>query len=143
MKNIKYLRKFMKSICIDLDIKMPVLEISSDFPTPTTLALYDSKFDKIKIRKSYEVPFDLFFSVAHELRHKYQIMYNTCDLSYYTSSNKISKREYNLQSAEIDANAYAYLIMKATFNVECFFNGLDKDIIETIKDKAMQIANNP
>ena len=143
MKNIKNLRKFMKYICKDLDIKMPVLEISDDFPTPTTLALYDSEFDKLKIRKSYETMFDIFLSVAHELRHKYHITYNTHDLSSYNPSNKIGNREYNLQPAEIDANAYAYLIMRVTFSIECFFNGLDEDIVKAIKDRAIEIANNP
>lgn len=79
--------------------------------------------------------------IAHELRHKYQIDNSLFDTSAYQTSAVLSNRDYNLQDVEIDANAYAYVIMYDNFGIDLKFNGLDRDIVQRIKKRAEKIRN--
>lgn len=74
------------------------------------------------------------------MRHKYQIDNKMFDFNNYKKSSEISIRDYNLQFEEIDANAYAYLIMMEQFGIELKFNGLDMDMKQKIRRRAEEIA---
>lgn len=101
------------------------------FPTIAAFA-----FASVIYPYTFSVWFHTSFSIAHELRHIWQIKYNekfyletykTIDLCY-------SVEEYNLQPAEIDANAFAYIVMVDFFGIKPLFNGLS----DTVKSKIME-----
>ena len=96
---------------------------------PETNIIYLNKVDKPNP--------DYIFSIAHELRHVYQ--YQTDKefyLSRYKPSNKCSSiEEYNLQIAEVDANAFAAIIMTDFFSVKPQWNGLSGKVIDTIEKR--------
>lgn len=137
MKNI---HMFVESICEDLKIKKPKIKVgNSSFMSDTQLAMYDPYNDILKIRKKYKNKLDLYFSVLHELRHKYQIDNNLFDFENYKKINEVSNDEYNLQFEELDANAYGYIVMIAMFGVEAKFDGLEQTVIDKIKERANEL----
>lgn len=137
---MKDVYRFVKIICDDLRIKKPKITIEKI--QGTTLAKYIPKNNTVAIKKDYDNKYDLCFSIAHELRHKWQIDYKVYNFNDYKNSKEsLSIKEYNLQGVEIDANAYAYLIMIGVFDIEPLFNGLDDDVKHQIKKRAKEIAN--
>lgn len=80
---------------------------------------------------------DYLFSIAHELRHIYQFQ---TDKQFYLSDYKPSDEcssvdEYNLQMAEVDANAFASIIMADFFSVKPRWNGLSAAVIDSINNR--------
>ena len=49
------------------------------------------------------------------------------DFDNYKTSNELSIREYNLQNEEVDANAYAYIVLMDFFKLKVDFKLLLKD----------------
>jgi Zn-dependent peptidase ImmA (M78 family) len=125
---------FIKNVCDTL--KIPVPNVSYDtscFLTKTTMAQYNSSENTIFLKKSDKINPDLLFSIAHELRHVWQYQTNEeFFFKSYKSSNLCSSVEsFNLQIAEIDANAFAGLVMIEVFHLKPLYQGLS----ENIKDK--------
>lgn len=138
----KHVNGFIRLLCDDLSIKKPDIVYKNNiFNSKTQLAAYAPDEKRIYIKNEYENLLDLFFAISHELRHKYQIDYKIYDFSTYKNAKQISNYDYNMQEVEIDANAYAYIIMNEVFNVNPLFNGLDIDIIQKIKQRAELIVN--
>ena len=134
---------FIDIICNNLKIKKPRIQIKHDaFVSGTVLADYDYKNKKIVISdpKSYENKADLLFAIAHELRHKYQIDHDMFDFENYKTSKELTTEEYNLQKEEIDANAYACVVMMDMFGIKPLFNGLDDEVINKIWERAEEIV---
>lgn len=134
--------KFARIVCKDLRIKVPVIKKIDMLNTPTQLGRFRPDQNTIEVKKVYENELDLYFAVAHELRHKYQIDYNIYDFENYKQSDATSITDYNLQELEIDANAYAYLVMICMFEARVLFNGFDQMVIEKIMARAEEILNN-
>lgn len=137
---MKEIYQFINFICKDLKIKKPKKIEFGRLQTNTMLASYNYKKDVITIKKDYQDIRDLYFSIAHELRHKYQIDRKMFDFEDYKLSDVIDLKAYNLQPQEIDANAYAALIMMSTFGVKPLLNGLDKDVKEKINKRIDELA---
>lgn len=137
---MKDIHKFIKIICDDLCIKKPYIKINNSvFMSNTQLASYDPYNKIITIKENYENKLDLYFSISHELRHKYQIDKGLFNFENYKQVNEISNYDYNMQKEEIDANAYAYIIMISAFGVEAQFKGLEQNVINKIKERANEI----
>ena len=73
---------------------------------------------------------DQFFAIAHELRHVWQIK---SDKDFYLSNYKTINQcnyleDYNLQIAEIDANAFSGVIMIEFFGIKPLFKGLSDSV---------------
>ena len=97
------------------------------------------------LRTKYEYgDVDMAFAIAHELRHKYQIDTHVFDFDNYKTSNELSIREYNLQNEEIDANAYAYIVLLDFFKLKVDFKLLLKDdvVADTIMKRVDVIVEN-
>ena len=137
---MKDIYRFINFICKDLKIKKPKKVEFGRLQTNTMLASYNYKKDVITIKKEYQDKRDLYFAIAHELRHKYQIVRKIYDFNNYKLSDNIDLKTYNLQPQEIDANAYAALIMMSTFGVKPLLNGLDKDVKEKINKRIDELA---
>lgn len=122
---------FISEICDILNISVPSISFdTSKFQSDTMMAQIDSSGTTIYL-KAYDKPNpDQFFSIAHELRHRWQML---SDKEFYFSDYKprelcASVEEYNLQIAEIDAHAFAGLIMIDFFNLKPLFKGLPDSV---------------
>lgn len=118
---------FINDICDILNISAPSVSFyTSNFPTDTMMAQVNPSGDTIYLKKYDKPNPDQFFSIAHELRHIWQIQ---SDEELYFSTYKpidlcTSVEEYNLQIAEIDANAFAGLVMMDFFHLKPLFEGV-------------------
>lgn len=120
---------FIKEVCEDLCISLPDSIITEDkkFNKGTQLAtlVYENGKSLLYLRTKYEYgDVDM---IAHELRHKYQIDTHIFDFENYKTSKELSRREYNLQNEEVDANAYAYIVLMDFFKLKVDFKLILKD----------------
>lgn len=132
------IKEFITDVCELLEIEIPKISYdTSHFPTKTTLAQCEPTANIIYLTKVNKPNPDYVFSIAHELRHIYQ--YQTDEefyLSGYKPSNKCSSvEEYNLQIAEVDANAFAAIIMTDFFSLKPQWHGLSNKVIDTIEKR--------
>lgn len=140
------LYEFINEVCDILNITVPKISFDvSKLPTKTMLALTEinSCGTVIYIRKS-SPNLDLLFSVAHELRHIWQV-YTDEELYFaeYKPRNLCSSvEEYNLQLAEIDAHAFAVIIMEEFFHAEPLLNGLSDNVKNKIYERVDYIDFN-
>lgn len=132
------IQEFIYDICDILGIKTPSVSYdTSNFPTDTMIAQCNPSGDTIYLKKYEKLNPDQLFSIAHELRHIWQ-MINDKPL-YFSTYKPIdlldSVEEYNLQIAELDANAFAGLVMIEFFQLEPLFNGLSDSIKSKIYER--------
>lgn len=138
----KALNKFIKEICKDLDIPIPSISFdTSGFTSDTMMSQCSSAKNIIYIKRFERLNLDILFAIAHELRHLWQVRTDEkFYVTHYTTS--IPTEDYNKQIAEIDANAYAGLVMINLFGVKPLFNGLSNDIVRMIYNRMEEIKNN-
>lgn len=135
------MEKFIKDICEDICINVPKISYdTSRFPTETMLAAYDSDEDTIYLRKDVKNKLDLYFSIAHELRHKWQLKEDEeFYFGNYKSVQELGVEYYNKQIAELDANAFATAMIWDYFGAKPTFKGLSEEIIYLIYALSEQI----
>lgn len=132
------IEEFITDICELLDIQVPSISYdTSHFPTKTTMAQCELTSNTIYINKPDKPNPDYLFAIAHELRHIFQYQDNEqFHLSNYkTSDNCSSVEEYNLQIAEVDANAFASIIMVEYFHMQPQWSGLSDKVIRAINNR--------
>lgn len=137
------IEKFIKDLCFVLNIEQPAISYDvSLFPTPTTMAMCSSDGLTIYLRQSEKLTPDLFFATAHEMRHIWQIR---TDFDYflkdYKTSDSLPIEEYNLQIAEIDANAFAGIVLVDFFHLQPQYEGMSKAVISAIKEQELKIID--
>lgn len=130
------IEKFITDVCELLEIEVPKISYdTSHFLTKTTIAQCEPETNTIYLNKIDKLNPDYVFSIAHELRHIYQ--YQTDEefyLSGYKPSNKCSSiEEYNLQIAEVDANAFASIVITDFLSLKPQWYGLSDKVIDTIE----------
>lgn len=132
------IEEFITDVCDLLDIEVPKISYdTSHFPTKTTLAQCEPGANTIYLNKVDKPNPDYVFSIAHELRHIYQ--YQT-DKQFYLSEYKPSDKcssieEYNLQIAEVDANAFASIVMTDFFSMKPQWYGLSEKVVKAIENR--------
>ena len=96
----------------------------------SVLVLDENKQVKsIKVSDECEDILDIYFAICHELRHVYQTVYAPDLFSQYaTIDDGLSTEEYNLQPAEIDANAFAAVYMREKFGVSPLFRSYSEKV---------------
>lgn len=124
----------------DLKIDCPKISFELDGRTSGNIAatILDSnkKFKEIMLIKDYDNLLDALLAVCHELRHIYQSVYNEHIFDDYVElGSDISFEGYNLQDAEIDANAYASLFIQANFGVKPLFQNFPEPIRKKIEKR--------
>jgi Zn-dependent peptidase ImmA (M78 family) len=133
---------FINDICDILNIPIPSVSFdTSHFSTDTMMAQVNSSVNTIYL-KEYDKPNpDQLFSIAHELRHVWQIE-NYYDLYFhnYQTVDIIGVEKYNLQPAEVDANAFASIIMVDFFHLQPQYKGLTDSVISSIKNRINEIV---
>lgn len=128
------INEYIKNVCEILKITPPDISYDiSHFPTKTTLAQCSSDGTTIYLRHITLSNPDDVFAIAHELRHIWQIR-NDYDeyFTNYKTSDEIGVEAYNNQPAEIDANAFATIIMTDLFKLRPLYNGLSKKTVDNI-----------
>lgn len=142
MNTLDAINEFIDFICEDLEISKPKIEWNSkEFVSGTQQAIYNYKDDIIYLKKKYETGMDLYFAITHELRHKYQIANKMFDPDKYKYLDEVSFNDYQKQFVEIDANAYASLIMISVFKRQPLFNGFNDEIKNMIFTRMENIYN--
>lgn len=132
------IEEFITDVCKLLKIETPKISYdTSHFSTSTTLAQCEPSANMIYLTKINKPNPDYLFSIAHELRHIYQYQNNTkLYLSNYKTSDICSSvEEYNLQIAEIDANAFAAIVMINFFSIKPRWIGLPVKVINEINKR--------
>ena len=137
------IQDYIEDICNILNIPVPKISYdTSHFQSNTMMTQVDSSGKTIYLKKYNKPNFDQLFSITHELRHVWQIKYNekfyletykTIDLCY-------SVEEYNLQPVEIDANAFAYIVMVDFFQRQPLFHGLSENVKVKIMERVNEIV---
>lgn len=130
--------KFAQEICDILDISTPAIKFVSADRMQTSTQIAALTPDAVLIRNDKTVSPELFFAIAHELRHSYQIA-NGADLEEYQTSDKISTEQYNLQPLEVDANAFAALVMFDFFGIVPQFQNMPESVRDAISSRMEQI----
>lgn len=132
------IEEFITDVCELLKIETPRISYdTSHFSTSTTLAQCEPSANMIYLTKINKPNPDYLFSIAHELRHIYQYQNNTkLYLSNYKTSDICSSvEEYNLQIAEVDANAFASIVMTDFFSIKPQWNGLSDKVVNEINKR--------
>ena len=132
------IEEFITDICELLCIEVPSISYdTSHFSTETTMAQCESTSNIIYLNKIDKPNPDYLFAIAHELRHIFQYQNDEQFYlsNYKTSDNCSSVEEYNLQIAEVDANAFASIIMVEYFHMKPQWNGLSDKVINAINDR--------
>lgn len=130
--------KFSREICDILDIPVPVIKLVSADRMHTDTQIAALTPDAVLIRNDIEVSAELFFSLAHELRHAYQIASGE-SLEEYRTSDRISIEQYNLQPLEVDANAFGALVMSDYFGIVPQFYNMPDTVRKAISDRMKQL----
>ncbi|MCU6706327.1 Uncharacterised protein [uncultured Ruminococcus sp.] len=131
--------EFIEIVCSNLKITKPIVEEVLFLHTPTQLAEYVPADNVLKYRMD-KIPLDTMFSIAHELRHIWQMKNCPEIFQNYINSTDTDIEQYNLQSAEIDANAYAMVIMESGFGITPQFKGLSEKVKKKISLRANEIV---
>lgn len=136
------IQEFISDICGILNIPVPSVSFDiSNFPTDTMMAQVDSSGNTIYLKKYDKPNPDQLFSIAHELRHIWQIKnYNDLYFSNYQTVENIGIEKYNLQSAEVDANAFASIVMVDFFHLQPQYKGLPNYVVSAIKKRINEIT---
>lgn len=91
----------------------------SEFATPTTRAAVSSDGREMLINSDFadcsDVPF-VWLMLSHECRHIWQIQ-TAAKFGDYQTSAKLSLSEYNAQPEEVDAWAWAVIVLSEKFGV--------------------------
>lgn len=129
---------FINDVCNMLKIEPPDISYdTSNFQTDTTLAQTKSDGSTIYIRLLPTAKPELFLSISHELRHVWQIRLHPEKYlkNYKTRDDCTSLVEYNLQLAEIDANAFASIVMMKFFKMKPIFKEFPKTVRAAINKR--------
>lgn len=134
------IKNYLIALCDLLDINMPSVSYdTSKFNSKTMMSMAEinEKGSKIYLMKKSNPDPDYLFAIAHEMRHIWQAKTNMdLYLSNYKTANQFSSvNEYNLQLAEVDANAFAAIVMINMFGVKPTWNNLSDKVIATVEQQ--------
>lgn len=133
------MKTYVKKICKMLDVRPPKVRYVQELDTPTKMAAYSPEKNTLYVKDSLE-NYDLLFAIAHELRHLWQSENRKDMFDEYQSSVGLSIEEYNLQEAEVDANAFGMIVMSELFHVTPLFDGQTEEVKQAIQNRAKEIS---
>lgn len=136
------IREYISDVCKNLKIPVPTIVYGSNFPTTTTMAQYDLDNNQLVIPHIENPSPEYLFAIAHELRHAWQKQDDPeWFFTNYKSSTELDNESYNLQFAEIDANAYAAIVMENIFHLSPQLNNLTDRVVFEIERRMNQIIS--
>lgn len=115
---------------------------ASQFTTPSTRAALSDDGKLISVNRDMKAAkLDAWFAISHEMRHLWQMKHGKLR-STYAPSSTLPLAEYNDQDEEIDAHAWAVIMMANTFGIRpTLENNLGKEVWNRIERRAEEIAN--
>lgn len=125
-------------ICDILNItKVKISYDVSKFRSETMMAQVDVEKRIIYLKRFNIITPDIFFVIFHELRHLWQYDHNKelFILSYKEVNEFDNVNDYNLQLAEIDANAFAGLMIMDLFGLKPLYKGLSEKVKNKIYER--------
>lgn len=128
--------QFARQVCRLLKIQLPTFRRNASFDSHTQLAAMDVRDNVLYLGKCSD-PRDMFYAISHELRHRWQYLHHW-SISSHIGSTELSVEEYNLQPEEIDAHAFAVVVMRS-LGCEPLLNGLPADVKSMIHARADKI----
>ena len=136
------IKEFVEEVCSILNMKLPNVSYdTSCFLTDTTIAQCDISSNTIYLKETESSNPDYLFAIAHELRHLWQAATDReTYFSDYQTADILGKERYNSQAAEVDANAFAGLIMIQFFHLQPLWQGLSDNNIRKINSRMNDIA---
>lgn len=133
------INRFVKDVCEILEIEPPKVEKVAKLPTKTMLGRLVMPSRKVEIKSAKPSP-ELFLTIAHELRHLWQIENDVYPMSNYQNSSVLSVNAYNMQPMEIDAHAFSSLIMQEFFGIKPKFENLSVEVRKSIDSRISEIG---
>ena len=121
-----------------MQIEMPAIRFVSIDRLRTDTQIAALTPDGVLIRNDIGVTPELFFAIAHELRHVYQLE-NDRSLHDYHTSDQLDIDEYNAQPLEVDANAFAAVVMAEFFGISPQFLNMPERIRQLVCVRKQQI----
>ena len=136
------IRKYISDVCKNLGIKCPTVIYNSNLQTATAMSQYNLDRNELMISPIDNLSPDSLFAIAHELRHAWQKQDDPeWFFANYKPSTELDNESYNLQFAEIDANAYAAIVMENIFHLSPQWNNLTDRVIFEIERRMDQIIS--
>lgn len=120
---LKTVDTILRFNCSLLSVPLPSVRIAepSEFATVTTKCAVSSTSDELLINKQFaESNADTIFlwlSLSHECRHIWQAKNSADMLKSYKTSADVQLQDYNEQVAEVDAWAWAVIVLTDKFHV--------------------------
>ena len=142
VKNDLLIIRVAEACAGELGIDCPQIKFGAEKKSTGNIAglVLDSKKNPKYIAISeYDNTLDALFAVCHELRHVYQAANMPDIFQHYQEMGTFDTESYNLQVAEIDANAYASIFIERHFGVSPLFNGYSAKIKAAIKKRKSEI----
>lgn len=134
---------YIVDLCNLLEVDVPKISYdTSKFQSKTTMAQCDLHGHTIYLAKINKPNPDYIFAIAHEIRHIWQLHYhkNTYFVNYKPIHMADSLSKYNLQPAEIDANAFAAAIMINWFGLRPQWDNVPQNVINEINKRMKLIS---
>ena len=136
------IRKYISDVCKNLGIKCPTVIYNSNLQTATAMSQYNLDRNELMISPIDNLSPDSLFAIAHELRHAWQKQDDPeWFFANYKPRTELDNESYNLQFAEIDANAYAAIVMENIFHLSPQWNNLTDRVIFEIERRMDQIIS--
>lgn len=140
------MNEYISKLCSILNIAEPAISYdSSFFLSDTMMACCDISSRTIYLRHSNQNQNpdpDTMFAIAHELRHLWQSTVKPQVIKQYRPVSELSILDYNLQLAELDANAFAGLVMISFFSLKPMFNNVPDKVKELIYQRMKLLSSN-
>ena len=132
---------FTRQINDVLGISVPKITINpSEMKTKAQLAA--TIVGGIVLRSNNFTP-ETALAIAHELRHLWQLELHEEEYfkDGYFKVGSVDTQDYNMQKAEIDANAFASVIMTVLFGMKPTFENLSPQINKQIEKRIVEIED--
>lgn len=144
------INNYVKMICGMLQLPMPQVFYSDNALQPGQHARLTPDGKQLYLRKLKAASLDQLFAASSELRREWQR--RTDNEKYYGEYKRreeLPLREFSLQPAEVDANAFAAVVVSAFFGVEPVFDEyprvtrsrIDNRIAEIRREEFPQLAS--
>ena len=134
------INNYVKMICGMLDIPMPQVFYNDHAIPPEQHAKLSPDGRQLFLRRQKTATLDQLFAACSELRREWQ---RRTDSGLYCAGHRTREelplREFSLQPAEVDCNAFATVMVRAFFGVEPVFDELPGITRSRIEQRAEQI----
>lgn len=131
---------FISDICSYLEIDVPLIDKLPESLPDSILAAAKPATNTIYIKDNAKHDLSLYFCLSHELRHIWQYKNSQMYFDNYLPSSMLETEKYNSQPAEIDANAFAIIVMADYFGVKPTLPFSEKLCLK-IENRVTQIVN--